>query len=410
MEQLDFESFAGTTQSPGAPAPDSGFSMKPFFNRPLSHSSISMYATCPQRFKFRYIDKIPEKPKSFFSFGKSVHAGLEYLFANITGPWPAVEELVDFYKKNWIREGYESPAQERDNYLEGERILKGFYDKHKNDFSRVLFVEYKFNHQIEGVSVTGFVDRIDTTESGRLHIIDYKTGRAIEKSRVREDPQLSLYQLALSEILGKEVESVTLYHLNSLTPLTAAAHAPSLLGEVRRRVRQTAEGIGAGRFDPTPDEKGHCRYCDYKPLCPAFAHLFPSAAGEASTEEVTPAAAVEEAVDRYAELSRQIRELEKELEALRPLLENYCRQKGYSHLKGKQHELLCQRLEAWKFDPEGVRALLEPAGLWEEVLKYDPRGVDRLIKEGAIPVDLKEQLKKIGALVESFKIVPKPSE
>jgi hypothetical protein len=90
------------------------------------------------------------------------------------------------------------------------------------------------------------------------------------------------------------------------------------------------------------------------------------------------------------------------------LIENYCRQKGYRRLAGREHELLCQRQETWKFDPDAVRALLEPVGLWEEVLRYDPRGVDRLIKEGAIPIDLKEKLKKIGELVESFKIVPSP--
>ena len=63
--------------------------MKSYFNKPLSHSSTSMYLDCPQRFKFRYIDKIPEKPKSFFSFGKSVHAGLEFLFEKLAGPLPS---------------------------------------------------------------------------------------------------------------------------------------------------------------------------------------------------------------------------------------------------------------------------------------------------------------------------------
>ena len=408
MEQLNFDSLTGTTtpaSEAAAPPRAEVFSMKPYFNKPLSHSSVSLYETCPQRFKFRYIDKLPEKPKPFFSFGKSVHAGLEFLFAKLSGPWPSVEELVDFYKKNWLREGYETPEQERDYYLDGERILKGFYEKHKNDLRQSMFVEYKFNLHIEGVPVTGFVDRIDKTESGRLHIIDYKTGKAFDKSRVKEDPQLSLYQLALTELLGLEVESVTLYHLNSLTPLTTPAHSPSLLEGVRARVRHAAEGIAAGRFEPVPDEKGHCRFCDYKPVCPAFA-----ASSPAPGDELPPAAAVEQAVDRYAELSQQIRDLEKEMEALRPLIEDYCRRKGYRRVMGKQHELLCQRLETWKFDADAVRLLLEPAGLWEAVLRYDPRGVDRLIKEGAIPVDLKEKLKKIGELVESFKIVPKPSE
>jgi putative RecB family exonuclease len=413
MEQLDFESFAETSPAPEAVIKPQGSSspMKPYFNKPLSHSSISMYETCPQRFKFRYIDRIPEKPKSFFSFGKSVHAGLEFLFMNLSGPLPGLEELIDFYKKGWIREGYETPSLERDYYLEGERILRGFYEKHKGDLRKAMFVEYKFNIEIEGIPVTGFVDRIDKTESGRIHIIDYKTGRPFDKNRVREDPQISLYQFALTELLGLEVECVTLYHLNSLTPMTLPAHPPSLIENVPRRVRSAAGGIAAGRFEPTPDERGHCRFCDYKPICPAFAPLAPAQGNSVFRGDASPvsAAAVEEAVDRYAELSQQIRLLEKQLEALRPLIEDYCREKGYRRLAGKKYELICQRQETWKFDPEAVRAILGPAGLWEEVLRYDSRGVDRLIKEGMIPVDIKEKLRKIGELVEIFKITPKTS-
>ena len=45
--------------------------------RPLSHSSITLYNECPQKYKFRYIDAVPEKPRHFFSFGRSVHSALE---------------------------------------------------------------------------------------------------------------------------------------------------------------------------------------------------------------------------------------------------------------------------------------------------------------------------------------------
>ena len=33
--------------------------------RVLSHSSIMLYRTCPQKWKFKYVDKVPEKPRSF---------------------------------------------------------------------------------------------------------------------------------------------------------------------------------------------------------------------------------------------------------------------------------------------------------------------------------------------------------
>lgn len=368
-----------------------------------------MYEECPQKFKFKYIDRIPEKPKPYFSFGKSVHAGLEFLFSRPSGALPSIDELLAFYKENWLREGYATPEEERNYFLEGERILRGFYDKHKADKTRPLRVEYSFEIKVEGVPLIGFVDRIDKTESGGLHIIDYKTGRAFDRSRVRQDPQLTLYQMAVSQLFGLPVESLTLYHLNSLTPLTVPAHPASFEDAVRRKVAAVWSGISEGRFEPEPDEKGHCRFCDYMNLCPAYAHLR-KAVVNGSPDQAAEEVAIEVSVDRYAELSKQIKELEKELESIRPAIEEYCRRKGYRRVLGKSHELLIQKLEAWKVEPEAARPILEAAGLWEEVLRYDPRAVDRLIKEGAIPVDVKEKLRKAGELVESFKILPKISD
>ena len=42
--------------------------------RALSHSSISLYLECPLKYRYKYMDKLPEEPRHFFSFGKSVHS------------------------------------------------------------------------------------------------------------------------------------------------------------------------------------------------------------------------------------------------------------------------------------------------------------------------------------------------
>ncbi len=69
--------------------------------RPLSHSSISLFNECPQKYKFKYIDKIPEKPKYFFSFGQSVHLALEYFYGPVLTPAapkaPSLEDLLKHF-------------------------------------------------------------------------------------------------------------------------------------------------------------------------------------------------------------------------------------------------------------------------------------------------------------------------
>lgn len=325
MSQLTFDGFPPfaplTTGAKGG-----------YKGRVLSHSSVGLYRTCPQKWKFRYVDKVPEKPRSFFSFGKSVHGGLEFLFEKIDEPRPLLEDMLSHYKSTWIREGYETPAQEKWFFQEGERILRGFYAKHQAESKNVFQVEYKFTFEIEGVPITGYIDRIDAMPSGGLHLIDYKTGKAFDKSRVRTDPQLTLYQIAAREIFSKPVESVTLYHLNSLTPLTVPAHPKKLEDELKEVVVEAARGISDQKFDPKPDERGHCQWCDYMQICPAFAgRKFPIAQNAAS--------GLSDMVDRFGKLEAKIKDLAGERDNLGEEIKSHLRASGKSEAQGKHFTL-----------------------------------------------------------------------
>ena len=300
--------------------------------RPLSHSSVSTYQQCPQKWKFRYIDKVPEKPKPFFSFGKSVHSGLEYLFSQLDKGIPQIDDVLRTYKEGWIHEGYETPAQEKWFFEEGQRILKGFYVKHKDDHKFVLKVELKFSIDIEGVPMTGFIDRIDRTASGGLAIIDYKTGKAFDRSRVRKDPQLTLYQIACRQVLEKKVDSVTLYHLNSLTPITVSAHSQTLEKEVRNTVVESARGISHQRFDPKPERHGYCRWCDYLQICPAFSK-------ERKTIFKGVNSSLTDEVDRFGKLGSRIQDLKEEKENLEKTIRSHLKQANKKEVEGRHFKV-----------------------------------------------------------------------
>jgi len=305
-----------------------------YTGRTLSHSSINSYQQCPQKWKFRYIDKIPEKPRSFFSFGKSVHAGLEYLFSQMGGVFPSVEKLITHYREQWLSEGYDTPAQEKWFFQEGERILKGFYAKHKEDHKKVAHVELKFTMDIEGVPITGFIDRIDNTPSGKLALIDYKTGKAFDKSRVRREPQLTMYQLACRDVLGKEVETVSLYHLNSLTPLTVPAHTPHQEKELKTIVLSAAKGINEQNFKPKPEPSGYCRWCDYMQICPAFA-----GGSRGRSRRFEASKDMTEEIDRYGKLASRIEALSEEKRAVEKRIQTYLKQAGKKTMETDHYSL-----------------------------------------------------------------------
>ena len=73
----------------------------------FSHSKLSTFGQCPQKYKFRYIDEIPPPIRSIeLHLGSSVHGALEKLYSDaMHGHLNSCDETVAFYQKTWD-EGY----------------------------------------------------------------------------------------------------------------------------------------------------------------------------------------------------------------------------------------------------------------------------------------------------------------
>lgn len=233
----------------------------------LSHSSVSMYNECPGKWKFKYVDKLPEKPKHFFSFGKSVHSALEFMYAG--DECPTLVQVLDHYMAKWVSEAYKSAADEEKAKREGTKMLAAYYKKFAKAWAKPLCVETKFDITIDHVRVIGYIDRVDIMPNGKLHIIDYKTGRMWPDKKAPTSEQLSVYQHALEAMNMGMVGKLSLLHVPSLAWDSSPAHAPKLVLALKGKYVRTADAIARGEFPYTPSEKA-CNFCDFKSRCPAW--------------------------------------------------------------------------------------------------------------------------------------------
>jgi RecB family exonuclease len=180
----------------------------------LSYSSINTYETCPAKYRFQYEDRLPSAPSPALSFGDSLHQALYRFHSRPVPVAPPLPELLEMLDGVWVADGYANVSEEQAYLEHGRQVLERYHRDNAGRYAIPAAMEFRFRIEIEGVQVSGVIDRMDRIPGGGYEIVDYKTNRRLPpQRRVDEDLQLSVYYLAAQQIWGIEPEQLTLYYL-----------------------------------------------------------------------------------------------------------------------------------------------------------------------------------------------------
>jgi RecB family exonuclease len=347
----------------------------------LSYSSINAYETCPAKYRFQYEDRVPAGSSPALAFGDSLHRALHRFHDRPVPVAPSLGELWSALDDLWVSDGYRDEAEERLYRDHGREVLARYHRENADGYRIPAALEFRFRVEVEGITLSGVIDRMDRLPGGGYEIIDYKTNRRLPpQARVDRDLQLSLYHLAAREIWGIEPERLTLYFLLPGQRMSTR-RAPADADELRRRVVTVAERIDAGMFEPR--ENPLCDWCDYQRLCPLYRHRFEA--------ETTPPK-IAELVDEWVRLKREDRQRWRQLEELGATIRAYAEEHGLGRLYGSDGAIhIVKRIDTAP-DPVQVRAALEPLGLYESVLAVDPRRLQDLVDSRTLPPAVEEAL------------------
>jgi putative RecB family exonuclease len=350
----------------------------------LSYSSINTYETCPAKYRFQYEERLPTASSPALTFGDVLHRALFRFHDRPVPVAPSLEELQGFLDDEWSDGGYRDPGEESLYKDHARQVLTDYYRENSAQFRIPAALEFRFTIEVEGVAVSGVIDRMDRIPGGGYEIIDYKTGRRLPpQARVDQDLQLSVYYLAAKEIWGIEPEKLTLYFLlpgQRMTTTRTAADADAL----RRRIATVSERIAAGKFEPRQNPL--CDWCDFQARCPLFRHKYDRAGGD-------PAPNMSAVVDEWIGLKRQDWETYRRLEDLKALINSFSEEHGYQRLFGSDGSAIDRRAQhVTAPDTDRIRRILEPLGLWDRVLSVDPKKLSDLIESRALPPDVEDAL------------------
>lgn len=241
----------------------------------LSYSQLSTYQTCPRRYYYSSVLGLPQPPNASMSYGISLHNTLRdfslYLIdkaKNTTFDLLFIEEdiekLKELFEKNWISKGYSSHFQLEENKQIGWESLQRFFYEEKKRKRIPYDVEKSFSLHIDGVKISGRIDRIDLLADNTYEIIDYKTGKSSHYN-VKRDLQLSVYALAAQVSLHIPVSVYSLIFLESGEYMSSTRSAADI-SECKEIIKNTAIEIANSGYEATPGY--HCYSCPYRMICP----------------------------------------------------------------------------------------------------------------------------------------------
>jgi putative RecB family exonuclease len=243
----------------------------------LSPSAVSEYENCPQLYKYRKIDKLPEPPSLDAERGTLIHTILQDLF-----DFPTQERTpqtaIDLLPSRWAAQLEGRPAllemvsSEKEWLDRASSLLQTYFTlENPSTFEathREMHLEDDFDSD---VYLHGYVDRLDIAPTGEVRIVDYKTGKSPRPGWEEKALfQLRVYALLYWKNTGVLPRLLQLIYLGDgriVKSNPTMAEIESAEKVLRRVAQDIFISIEKEYWPPKPSRL--CDWCYFKSICPA---------------------------------------------------------------------------------------------------------------------------------------------
>jgi RecB family exonuclease len=233
----------------------------------LSASDIETYRSCPLRYKFARVLRIPTGQTLHQRFGIAVHQVLERYHSE---GLQTLTEMLGLLDAGWRKGGFGERERELELREKARVALTRYHGRLGGEGAHPVWFERPFAFRLGPHHLRGRVDRVDRLRDGEdeaYELIDYKTSRPKPPTQLKDDVQLSLYALAAREDWLLESSRQAYYYVldDRKVPVPGGRRN---VDSVKDTVLEVGEGILAQEFEPTPS-RAACSICDYRIVCPA---------------------------------------------------------------------------------------------------------------------------------------------
>lgn len=270
----------------------------------LTPSQIDDYLSCPKKFEYIHILKIPILQHHSVVYGSAIHQAVAFYFNRKLNHQPvSLDDLIKIYENAWENSGFITREHEEKRFEAGKKALKEFFEKEEKLNQLPISVEEPFEFVLPFVSISSSkkgkkdreefkikikgrydavyrFDRSDRSDksdrsdrsdkSDYIEIRDFKTSEVGEQEKAddkaKKSRQLSIYALAYQQNNKYLPDAVSLYFVDTGT-IGRAKKTEKDLEKTKKEIEEVARGIKNNDFAADPDWQ-QCNFCAYSQICP----------------------------------------------------------------------------------------------------------------------------------------------
>lgn len=234
----------------------------------LSRQQIDDYFTCPKKYYYAHVIKIPLLENQNLMYGTAIHAALDHYFnRKIKGQKVSLKQLIRDYDQAFKNVGFITREHEEQRHKQGIETLTKFYDEDQKSGEVPSGVETIFEFFEDGVKINGRYDVI-YGHNDKIEIRDFKTSDVKNQKdadrRIKESTQMMIYALAWYE-KNKVIPKTTLHFIESDLK-GETKYSKKELDSTKKMIFEVADGIKTNNFSAKPDLFS-CKYCPYRDIC-----------------------------------------------------------------------------------------------------------------------------------------------
>ncbi|MEM9887472.1 MAG: ATP-dependent DNA helicase [Bacteroidota bacterium] len=164
----------------------------------LSISSLNTYLRCPLSFFYEHVLQVPSLMSEAATYGEAMHRAWERLFLEMMSRksklFPTSTQFIRYYEEELNSLQHQLSPTEFLRRLEmGRKNLRYYYDNHLKTWGKEVRVEFNVrNCEVEGIPITGTIDKLEFVKPIEAKVVDYKTGKADPKKLKRPSKTDSL--------------------------------------------------------------------------------------------------------------------------------------------------------------------------------------------------------------------------